>query len=71
MTLRSTFPDEVDPRARYSIAETCRILGIHRDTLLRYTRLNYIMCGYFRTGDVRPQRFYTGEEIIRFWKSQA
>lgn len=70
MTIRSTYPDEVDPRGRYSVIEAARILGIHRDTLAKYTKANYIKCGYRCTAAIRPQKFYTGAEIIRFWKSQ-
>jgi len=52
---------------RYSISETCRILGIHRNTLLKYTKLGVINSGIRRS---TAQKFYTGMEIVRFWKSQ-
>lgn len=52
--------------ARYSIKETCAILGIHRNTLRTYTDNGAIKCG-FRKADTR--KFYTSEEIIKFWRT--
>lgn len=57
----------VKPNSRYSIEETCRHLGIHRNTLLKYTKLGRIRYGV-RTVTLR--KFYTGSEILRFWKAQ-
>lgn len=57
---------QVSDTARYSIAETCGILGVHRNTLRRYTDGGLIRCGHRRgTG----QKFYLGSEIRRFWKA--
>ncbi len=57
--------------ARYSIGQTCKLLGIHRDTLRRYTdRQKVIKCGYRTIGN-RKVKFYLGSEILRFWKRQA
>lgn len=52
---------------RYSIVETCRLLGISRNTLYRYTARNLIHYG-IRTSTAR--KFYLGSEILRFWKQQ-
>ena len=52
-----------DPKGKYSISETCRLLGIHRHTLRKYTDEGLIKCGYgefFR-------KFYTGMEILKLW----
>lgn len=51
---------------RYNIAETCRLLGIHRNTLLRYERLGIIHSGLRRS---TARKFFTGGEILRFWKA--
>lgn len=58
----------VAPFGRYSIAETCALLGIHRDTLRNYTDTQKIIkCGFRRIGS-RMVKFYLGSEILRFWK---
>lgn len=61
----------VAPSGRYSTMETCRALGIHRDTLRTYTEVKkLIKCGVRKFGN-RYVKFYLGSEILRFWKSQA
>lgn len=57
----------VSETGRYNVTETCKILGIHRDTLQKYTNSGYIKCGYRKS---TCRKFYTGNEIVRFWKSQ-
>ena len=37
---------KVDDAGRYSINETCEVLGIHRNTLMNHTRQGHIRCGY-------------------------
>lgn len=62
---------QVMSTARYSIGQTCELLGIHRDTLRQYTdRQKIIKCGYRTIGN-RRVKFYLGSEILRFWKRQA
>lgn len=58
---------EVNATGRYGISETSKALGIHRNTLRKYTDSGLIKCG-FRRGSAR--KFYAGSEIIRFWKAQ-
>ncbi|MCH5319766.1 MAG: helix-turn-helix domain-containing protein [Paramuribaculum sp.] len=56
--------------SRYSIKDTCRLLGIHRDTLYKYTHTtNEIKCGWRESGG-RKKKFYLGSEILRFWNKQ-
>ena len=31
---------------RYSVSETCGLLGIHRNTLLKWTNEGKVRCGY-------------------------
>lgn len=52
---------------RYSIRQTCEHLGIHRNTLRKYTEEGHIKCSFRRESF---QKVYVGQEIIRFWKSQ-
>ena len=59
---------KVSPTGRYSIGQASAVLGIHRNTLFRYTEQGFIRCGYRRN---TLKKFYSGSEIIRFWKSQV
>lgn len=65
MSITSKEP-KVEAASRYSINETCQLLGITRKTLLKYTTFGLIQCGY-RRGTMR--RFYTGLSIMEFWRS--
>lgn len=55
---------EVRPAARYTIKETCALLGIHRNTLRSYVNSGYIKS----VQNIHGQRF-KGTEILRFWNS--
>ena len=57
----------VRPDGRYSVKQTAALLGFHRNTLLKYTNKGTIRCGIRRS---TTRKFYTGAEIIRFWKAQ-
>lgn len=59
-------PPVVKPTARYSIKETCTLLGIHRNTL----RAKFLSGEIKGVQKKRGQRF-VGTEILRFWKSQV
>lgn len=58
---------EVINFGRYTSTETARLLGLHRDTLRKYTNLGWIKCGYRKDS---AKKFYLGAEIARFWKAQ-
>lgn len=57
----------VNPKSRYSVVETCELLGICRNTLQLYTNKGMIRCGFRRANS---RKFYLGSEIKRFWASQ-
>lgn len=59
---------KISPTARYSIGEAASILGIHRNTLRRHTNVGPtgIQCKYRKSNN---RRYYTGLEIIRFWRA--
>jgi DNA-binding IclR family transcriptional regulator len=57
---------DVNPAGRYTVTETCKLLGIHRATLHRATISLRIKCG-FRKDNHR--KYYTGLAIIKFWRS--
>ena len=52
---------------KYSVADTCKILGIHRNTLRKYTQEGAIKCGYYKS---TRTKFYYGSEILKFWTSE-
>lgn len=55
----------IDPAGRYTIANTCELLGIDRSTLHRHTKKGNIKV-HFRKCNNRP--FYTGMDILKFWQ---
>jgi DNA-binding transcriptional MerR regulator len=59
---------EIPTTGRYSVKETCRILGIHRNTLLEYTKRGLITAGVRRA---TFRKFYTGSEILKLWTAQV
>ncbi|MDY5010340.1 MAG: helix-turn-helix domain-containing protein [Sodaliphilus sp.] len=63
----TTTEPNVSLTGRYSIIETCELLGIHRNTLTRYTNKGRIRCGIRR---VNGRKFYTGMEILKLWKAE-
>lgn len=52
---------------RYTVSQTCLALGIHRNTLQRYTERGLIKCGLRRE---TARKFYLGRDIIKFWRAQ-
>lgn len=58
---------KVSPTGRYSVKQTCEQLGIHRNTLRRYTEEGHIKCSFRRE---TARKIYLGREILRFWNSQ-
>lgn len=57
---------DINPAGRYTIAKTCKLLGISRTTLYRHTMARNIKA-QTRKSTNRP--FYTGLEILRFWQA--
>lgn len=58
---------KVAPTGRYTVKQTCEHLGIHRNTLRRYTEEGHIKCSFRREA---ARKIYLGKEILRFWNSQ-
>lgn len=54
----------VNPTSRYSVRQTCEMLGIHRHTLA-----NYVKSGFIREGRslLNGRPFYTGLEILKLF----
>lgn len=61
---------KVPPTARYSIGEASKILGVHRNTLRKYTNVGPlgINCQHRKSNG---RKFYTGSEIVRFWRASV
>lgn len=60
---------KVSPTGRYSIGQAADILGVHRNTLRRHTNTGPtgITCQHRKSNG---RKFYTGLEIVKFWKAQ-
>lgn len=63
----TTEQPKVIATSRYSVTETCKILGIHRNTLRRYTDKGKIRLGVRKS---TSRKFYLGSEILNFWSRQ-
>ena len=63
----TTTTPNINETGRYSIGEASALLGIHRNSLRKYTEQGLIKCGYRRTN---ARRFYTGAELLRLWRTQ-
>ena len=57
----------VQTDSRYTVTETCKLLGIHRNSLRKYTILGRIKSGVRRA---TSKKFYLGSEILNFWNRQ-
>lgn len=55
----------VEKDRRYTVKETCEILGICRKTLWKYTKAGEIYAGFHKPSGYI---FYLGEEIERFYR---
>ena len=62
----TTIEPRVAADGRYSPTQVCKLLGVSRSTLHRWTEAGYIRFGLRRnTG----RKFYKGSEITRFWRA--
>lgn len=62
----TTIEPQVVLTGRYNVTETANVLKIHRNTLRAHTDSQFIKCNYNR---YNKRKFYTGAEIIRYWKA--
>lgn len=53
--------------ARYGVLETAAILAVNRTTIFRYEQGGYLKPGYRKANH---KKFFSGAEILRFWRSQ-
>lgn len=58
---------QVSSTGRYTVSQTCKILGIHRNTLRRHTLQHKIKV---RLSRINGRPFYRGSDIISYFKSE-
>lgn len=63
----TTIEPDVRINGRYPIGKAAEILGISRTTLRKHTEAGYIRC---RFSKINKRRFYTGQELVRYWNAQ-
>lgn len=56
----------VNVASRYSVGEAAKILGVHRNSILNYTKAGLLKCGVRKA---TKKKFYTGLELIKFWRA--
>lgn len=50
---------------RYTVTETCKALGIHRNTLRRWMQAGKIQCKFRR---IDNRKVFEGKEIKKVWR---
>jgi predicted site-specific integrase-resolvase len=58
---------KVQLSSRYTVSETCELLGIHRNSLRKYTLEGRIKSVVRKS---TAKKFYLGSEILKFWQKQ-
>ncbi len=56
----------VDPKGVYELKAASESLEVSKSTLLRWTQQGFIRCSIRRSN---KRKVWTGEAIIKFWKS--
>lgn len=54
---------DIRPAGRYTVTEACKLLGIHRNTLRKYTQSGMIRCKGTR------RKYYTGTDLLKLWNN--
>ena len=61
-----TYEPKVNKFDRYSLEQTSKILGVHRNTILRYAKSGKLA---FTVRRGTRRKCFTGSEILRFWRA--
>lgn len=56
---------KVADAGRYTVTETCKALGVHRNTLRRWVRAGKIHCKFRR---IDNRKVFEGKEIKKVWR---
>ena len=59
-------PPDVQLQGRYSVQDSCKLLGIGRSTLYRHVQMGNISV-HFWAKNGRP--FFFGKDLLAFWKA--
>ena len=65
LAMTATEPEVVDT-GRYSTTETCKLLKLSFNTVMKYTKEGQIKHGVRKSNG---RKFYTGTDIKKFWKA--
>jgi predicted site-specific integrase-resolvase len=72
----TTIEPECHDTGRYNLTQTCKLLGLSPNTVLKYTESGDLQCGFRKlkkdkTAEAsKIKKFYTGSAIKKFWKAQ-
>lgn len=66
MAMVSVAP-EVQLTGKYSSAETAKLLGVHRNSIINYTRAGLLKYGIRKSNG---RKFFRGVDILYFWRSE-
>lgn len=58
---------KVSEMGRYTTKQVAELLEVNVSTVRRHTKAGYLRCGHWRHNG---RRFYTGKEILRYYKAQ-
>ena len=61
----SNIEPKVADEGRYTVTETCKALGIHRNTLNRWLAAGKIKCKFRR---IDNRKVFEGKEIKKVWR---
>lgn len=64
--MTNTVP-KINPDARLELREAAAILNVDRSSILRWTTIGRLRCGIKKSNG---RKYWTGAELIRFWKSE-
>lgn len=64
----SAIEPKVHPNGLYSQKEAAKLLGLHRNTILRWENEGKIRPSINKTS---MRKHYTGREIVRCWRAMA
>lgn len=67
MLMNRTQPDVI-PTARYELREVAHLLGVHKASVLRWTKQGKIKN---TARQLNSRKVWTGAEILRFWRLNA
>lgn len=62
-----TTTPNINPAARLELREAAAALEVDKSSIQRWTSIGRLRCGIKKSNG---RKFWTGAELIRFWKSE-